>query len=66
MGLFVQIAKLVEKSNEGTPNFESFKQNKFSSSLTKVNFPKFNDDKLKLWLYRYLQFFELDGIGDPN
>lgn len=34
--------------------------------MTKIEFPKFNGDDLKSWLYKCNQYFELDNVTGPQ
>ncbi|XP_021740124.1 uncharacterized protein LOC110706513 [Chenopodium quinoa] len=53
--------KTLDTSEPGQKNYSQY-----SSRLTKINFPKFDGDDLKSWLYKCNQFFDLDGISDEN
>ena len=73
MGLSVQITKLVsEKDGEvqneslSTPPRNGNSPYPYSTRLTKIEFPKFNGEGLKSWLYKCNQFFELDNVNDPQ
>ncbi|XP_021773518.1 uncharacterized protein LOC110737466 [Chenopodium quinoa] len=75
VGLSVQVTKLIYDVNSpiktpvktldtSEPGQKNYSQ--YSSRLTKINFPKFDGDDLKSWLYKCNQFFDLDGISDEN
>ncbi|KAL8127908.1 hypothetical protein AgCh_014740 [Apium graveolens] len=80
LGLSMQVAKLV--SHEGkesahtssdtsgdmgnhTPEFNT-RTPSFAARMTKVEFPKFDSTKLRSWIYKCNQFFQLDAVSDPQ
>lgn len=80
VGVSVQLNKLLSdterSSSEGgaghipnpndRPPFERPPYNQYSARLTKVAFPHFDGTDLKSWLYKCSQFFDLDGVPDPD
>lgn len=79
LGVSLQLNKLVMdgKPTDEQPNghtssshlhstSEKTHYHQYSARLTKVDFPKFDGVDLKSWLYKCVQFFDLDGVQDPD
>lgn len=60
----ILIGTTSSSQQRSTPESNSHCQ--YSASLTKIDFPRFDGNDLKSWLYKCVQFFELDGVVDPD
>lgn len=61
VGLSLQVSQITH-GNDRPPEHP----NHYSTRLTKVEFPKFDGNDLKSWLYKCNQFFELDHVSDSH
>lgn len=48
------------------PTPEKSPCNHYSARLTKVDFTRFDGLDLKSWMYKCVQFSDLDGVGDSD
>ncbi|GKD22257.1 reverse transcriptase, partial [Tanacetum coccineum] len=55
------------KNGEGTSTIRgSHMNNTHSGRMTKMEFPRFNGDDVKEWVYRCKQFFKIDGLEEER